>query len=396
MLFKRRLADHVVIGTDKLLIRRQADFGVDHHLLVARQQDQHVRLKALAIRPFKADLGLILAALFEPGMLKHPLQNQLAPVALGLLPFQGARQVGGFVAQAQVKLLQTLQLFAQREALTGFLLITFFNALFERLNALFKRVEQLAQTLIAGLRKTLFALIKNLAGQFRKLRAQFISRPLQIAQTLLMAFLLLAQFGAQTGSLSAKVTQLGFFLCAFQVPGVGSITRVVALYLQQFDLAAQCRQIGLLGRVGLSQVTDFIAAGVQLCAQTVLSQLGHIQALFEQVQLGLMPAGAPLQLPDERQQRHACQRQAQQNTAQVQGHNHSAQGKKARLTKLRARRQLSLRSCSIPVEQRGHRRGRPDAKARDQCVGPGSFHNHGTSIAPNGFAPAPHLGGQAA
>ena len=171
MLFKRRLPDHVVIGTDKLLIRRQADFGVDHHLLVARQQDQHVRLKALAIRPFEADLGLILAALFEPGMFKHPLQNQLAPVALGLLAFQGAREVGGFVAQAQVKLLQTLQLFAQREALTGFLLVTFFNALFERLDALFKRVEQLAQTLIAGLRKTLFALIENLAGQFRKLRA---------------------------------------------------------------------------------------------------------------------------------------------------------------------------------------------------------------------------------
>jgi hypothetical protein len=97
MLLERRLPDHIVIGPYILLIRGEADLGVDHHLLVARQHDQHVRLEALAIRALEADLGLVLTALLKPGMFQHPLQNQLAPVALGLLALEGAGEVGGFV-----------------------------------------------------------------------------------------------------------------------------------------------------------------------------------------------------------------------------------------------------------------------------------------------------------
>ena len=126
---------------------------------------------------------------------------------------------------------------------------------------------------------------------------------------------------------------------------MGGIPGVVAFHLQQLHFTAQGRQLCLLGGIGLPQITDLVTAGIELRIKTFLRQLRHIQALFEQGQLSVMRAGPALQLPDKSQQRHARHRQAQQNAVQVQGHNPSAHGKRARLTKLRSRRQLSLRSC---------------------------------------------------
>ena len=117
VLLERGLADHIVIGTDILLIRRQADLGVDHYLFVTRQHDQYVGLEALAIGALEADLGLVFAALLQARVLKHPLQNQFAPVALGFLAFEGTGQVGRLITQAQVQLLQALQLFTEGETL---------------------------------------------------------------------------------------------------------------------------------------------------------------------------------------------------------------------------------------------------------------------------------------
>ncbi|MNR54661.1 hypothetical protein D3C85_1748930 [compost metagenome] len=52
-------------------------------MLTLRQVDDHVRaLATLVIR--EADLALEVAALDQPGALQHVLQDQLAPVALGL------------------------------------------------------------------------------------------------------------------------------------------------------------------------------------------------------------------------------------------------------------------------------------------------------------------------
>jgi hypothetical protein len=206
----RRLADHFVFRRNILLIRREADLGVDHHLLVARQHDQHVRLEALAVRPLEADLGLVLAAFLQAGMFQHALEDQFAPVALGFLPFEGAGQVGGFVRQTQVQLLQALQLLGQREALAGFSLIAFFHAFFKGLDAFLQRVEQLPEALLTGFGKTLFALIEDLAGQLGELRAQLVSRALQVGEALLMAFLLLAQLGTQGGRQCIETTQFGF------------------------------------------------------------------------------------------------------------------------------------------------------------------------------------------
>ncbi len=142
MLLERSLADHLVSRADILLIGRQADLGVHHHLLVPWQQDQHVWLETLAIGALEADLGLVLTALFQAGMLEYPLQNQLAPVTLGFLALERLGQVGGFITQAQVQLLQAFQFLAQGEALTGLGLITFLNALFKGQDALLQRIEQ--------------------------------------------------------------------------------------------------------------------------------------------------------------------------------------------------------------------------------------------------------------
>ncbi|MCY1182414.1 hypothetical protein D9M73_229730 [compost metagenome] len=104
-------------------------------------------------------------------MLQHPLQNQLTPVTLGLLALQRLGQVGGLIAQAQVELLQALQLLGQGKALAGLLLVAVFNTLLKRLDALLERVEQLAETLLAGFGEALFTLVKDLGRHFRELRA---------------------------------------------------------------------------------------------------------------------------------------------------------------------------------------------------------------------------------
>ena len=277
----------VVIGRDVLLIGREADLGVDHHLLVARQINDHVRLEALAIRAFEIDLGLVLAALLQPRVLKHPLKNQLAPVALGFLALEGAGQVGGFVAQAQVELLQALQLLGQGETLAGFGLIAFFHAFFEGLDAFFQRIEQLPQALLAGFGKTLLALIEDLPGQLGKLRTQLIPRALQVVEALLMAFLLLAQFGVERSGLGVEAAQFGFFAGAFEVPGVGGIAGVVALDLQQLDFTAHGGQVGLFGGIGLAQVAISSRLASSCAFKPVLRQLRRGQALFEQRHLGL-------------------------------------------------------------------------------------------------------------
>ncbi|MOA65585.1 hypothetical protein D3C78_1920300 [compost metagenome] len=66
-------------------------------------------------------------------------------------------------------MLQALQLLAQGETLTGFLLVAFFNPFFEGLDSFLQRVEQLPQALLAGFGKSLFALIEDLPGHLGKL-----------------------------------------------------------------------------------------------------------------------------------------------------------------------------------------------------------------------------------
>ncbi|MNM93802.1 hypothetical protein D3C81_1061880 [compost metagenome] len=322
VLLERGLGDLAVVGGNVLLIGGQADLGVDHHLLVARQHDQHVGLEALAIGTLEADLGLVLAALLQPRVFQHPLQNQFAPVALGLLTLERLGQVGGFIAQAQVELLQAFQLLGQREALAGFLLVAVFDAFFEGLDALLERIEQLPQMLVAGLGKALLALIEYLGGHFGELRPQLVTRALQVVEALLMAFLLFAQLGAQGCALGVQTAQFGFTGRTLQLPGVGGIPSVITVDLQQLKLTGLSGQSGLLGGVGLAQVADFVTAGIQLGEQAFLGQLHAAQALFEQSRLRLARTQAPLHLQHQRQTRHSRHHDTQQNAGQIHCHSH--------------------------------------------------------------------------
>ncbi|MCY1313214.1 hypothetical protein D9M70_637170 [compost metagenome] len=73
----------LVFGIDVAGVRVERHLGVDDQVLTLRQVDDHVRaLATLVIR--EADLALEVAALDQPGALQHVLQDQLAPVALGL------------------------------------------------------------------------------------------------------------------------------------------------------------------------------------------------------------------------------------------------------------------------------------------------------------------------
>lgn len=88
MLLQGRLGNLWIVASDILLVGREADLGVHHHLLVTRQHDQNIGLEALTVRPFEADLGLVFASLLQACVLQHPLKNQLPPIALGLLPLR--------------------------------------------------------------------------------------------------------------------------------------------------------------------------------------------------------------------------------------------------------------------------------------------------------------------
>src|SRR5690606_24186212 len=105
-------------------------------------------------------------------MFEHPLENQLSPVALGLLLLQGAGQIGRLVAQALVELLQAFELLGQGKPLASLALVAFLDALLERLDALLQRIEQLPQAFVTGLGETLLALIEDLPSQLSELRSR--------------------------------------------------------------------------------------------------------------------------------------------------------------------------------------------------------------------------------
>src|SRR3989344_1171260 len=280
MLFERQLSAGVVLCGNILLVRSEADLGVHHHLLVAGQLNQHIRLEAFTIGALKADLGLILAAFLQAGVFQHAFQHQFAPVTLSFLALERSGQVGRLIAQTLVELLQTLQLLTQGKAFTGFLLIAFFHTFFEGLDALLERIKQLAELLLAGLGKTLLALIKDLPGQFSKLRTQLIARALQVAQALLMAVLLFFKFGAKGRTLGIQTADFSFLLFALIAPSLSGFAGDLPLLLEQVGFTTQRRQFSLLIGLDLADLGDFLAAIIQLRRQAGLGQLRIFQTLL--------------------------------------------------------------------------------------------------------------------
>ena len=230
-------------------------------------------------------------------MLQHPLQHQLAPVALSLLALERTGQIGRLVAQALVELLQTLQFLAQGKALARFLLITLIDALLECLDALLEWVEQLAEALLAGLRETLLALIEDLRRQFGELGAQLVARALQIVEALLLVIAVFLQLGSQRRTLGGEPTQFGFVAFAMLIPGLRRLTGNLPLLLQQLVLTTQAGQLGLLLHLDLADLGQLGATGIELSQQTGLAQLRMLQAFLQQRLLALRASQPALQGP---------------------------------------------------------------------------------------------------
>ncbi|MDT4817547.1 hypothetical protein FQZ97_506260 [compost metagenome] len=387
VLLQRQLAHRLVLGGNQLLVGGQADLGVDHHLLVARQLDQHVRLETLAVAGTQADLGVVFAALLQPGVLEDPLEHQLAPVALGLLPLERAAEAGRLVAQALIELLQAFQFLGQGKALARLLLITLLDALLEGLDALAQRIEQLAEALLAGLGEALLALVEDLPGQLGELRAQFVAGILQVAQALLVAVLLLAQLGEQRGALGIQAAQLALLLLALQRPGLRGLAASAPVDLQQLALAAQRGQFGLLGGLLLAQLGDLAPVVVELRAEAVLGQLRMAQALFQQRRLGTLARQQAVQVPGQAERRQCREGQAKQEVGQIDRHKRLRAGLRGSITS--AGRLSPGREAPVPGGPAGRHPGRPGAAVRGRCGGRGHYRIRGRAAVPADAAPAP-------
>ncbi len=136
-----------------------------------------------------------------------------------------------------------------------------------------------------------------------------------------MAVLLFTQLGAQAGTLGIQAAQFGFTRAALLGPGVGSIAGVVALDLQQFQLARLCCQRRLFKRVGLAQVADFVTATFKLRGEAILGHLRRRQALVQQGQLTLHGHHPSLHAPRQRHTWHCRHQQPPQHTGDIHRHN---------------------------------------------------------------------------
>ncbi|MNJ50061.1 hypothetical protein D3C77_453220 [compost metagenome] len=176
--------------------------------------------------------------------------------------------------------------------------------------------------LLAGLGKTLFTFVKDLRRHFGKLRTQLITRALEVVQALLMAFLLFTQLGAQSRALGIQATQFSLTGATLELPGMGGVAGVVAVDLQQLQLTGLSRQRRLLGRIGLAQVTDLVAAGIELGEQAFLGHLRAAQALLKQSCLRLTGSQPPLLLKHPAQTWHCGHHDTQHDAGQIQRHRH--------------------------------------------------------------------------
>ncbi len=110
-----RRAAQVLVGCRAVaLVIAQRHLGIDHHVAALRQAHDHVRYAPLTLGIADCHLGIVLAALVQPRLLEHPLEDHLAPTSLHLaVAFQGAGEVQRLVTHLTVQLLQRADLVQQ-------------------------------------------------------------------------------------------------------------------------------------------------------------------------------------------------------------------------------------------------------------------------------------------
>ena len=148
---------------------------------------------------------------------------------------------------------------------------------------------------MAGLGKTLLALLEDLARQLGKLRPQFIARTLKIFQALLVGFLLFVQFGCNPGVSGAQRAQLGLLSIALGLQVIKGFAGFQALSLQPFGFPPQHGGFRLQRRPGFMQVGLLLTTGFQLRAEAFLRHDRLTQPLVQQRKLSPLQGQAPLQ-----------------------------------------------------------------------------------------------------
>ena len=146
MLIQCHLAQLIIVFPAKTLIRGQRHLGINDHILVIRQMDDHVRLPALPGFRGHRHLGLILTTTNQPGFFQNPFKNHLPPVALCFgLTFQRISQVTSILNHFLVELLQISNLLQQCCLLTVIVAVNLIDPTTEVLQLLTEWLEHIIQ-----------------------------------------------------------------------------------------------------------------------------------------------------------------------------------------------------------------------------------------------------------
>ena len=210
------LALGFILRADVLFIGYQRDLGVDNNILFIRQMNNDIGLQTAAILLGKAGLGFVFVTFAQAGFFQHPLQYHFTPVASGFaVPFQSSGKVHRLGTHSLIDLLKLGNLFFQRAAVAGFLVINMIHPRPEFLELVTKRRQQRFQCLAAGFVKSLLFLLKDRVGELLKLSRQLVSGLLQQSHFFIVRLGLFfqsrCQAGVFVGLFKILLTQLGQF-----------------------------------------------------------------------------------------------------------------------------------------------------------------------------------------
>ncbi len=255
---------------------------------VFRQVHGNVRA-ALAVLGAVAFLHIVFLALAQPGRFQHPLQDQLAPGALGLArALERGGEVLGVLAERLIERHQLAHLLAERGAVAGLLVVDGFDLGLELAQLLLQRVEQLTEVAAVLLGEALALLFQDVVGQVLELDRQILAHLAQLGDL----FLRLAPFGVELGrqplQLDRTLLRLRGDLVARALQRVVVLTQALQGLLLLFQLgggaADALAQAAAVAHQRVALVLQLVQARLQFGdARGALGQLGAF--LLGRVQL---------------------------------------------------------------------------------------------------------------
>src|SRR5690606_20260350 len=245
MFSQRKLPLPFFLTVDVAGVGVERHLGIDDEVLALGQVNQHVGTLALAFPRGHADLSPEINPRPQPGALQHIFQNQLAPVALGLLlATQGRAEVVGFPGNLLIQLLEVQQLLRQRRLLLGVLVMDILDLAAKLFDLFTEGLEQSVKGLLAGLGERLPLGLEDATGQLLELQLQLLAALLQQLLLLVEMLLALLQAGLQGGMLHPQLLVPVLQLLQADFQTVLFPPRPVQRLLKQFDPGAQATLAG--------------------------------------------------------------------------------------------------------------------------------------------------------